>query len=152
MQKKSVWYQVAELLFLLVMVNSIGFIGSLYMTPETLNWYHQLNISPLTPPDWVFGMVWSVLFFLMALSMFWVWGRASPCWFAIQLLLNMLWSFSFFYLRSPLLAEIVLIGLIFALIMNIYSFGKVSRISGLLLIPTFVWSLFALYLNTYIIL
>lgn len=152
MQTKSVWRQVGELLFLLIIVNSVGFLGSLYMTQDTLNWYHQLNNSPLTPPDWAFGMVWSVLFFLMALSMFLVWGRASPRWFATQLVFNMLWSFGFFYLHSPFLAELILIGLIFSLIMNIAEFYKVSKLSGLLLIPTFLWALFALYLNTFILL
>ena len=152
MQTKSIWRQVGELLFLLIVVNFVGFIGSLYMTNDTLVWYHQLNNSFLTPPDWAFGTVWSILFFLMALSMFLVWGRASPRWFAVQLLLNMLWSFCFFYLRSPVLAEIVLLLLIYALFMNIRSFGKVSKMAGLLLFPTFLWSLFALYLNTVIIL
>ena len=151
MQTKSVWHQVGELLFLLIIVNMVGFIGSLYMTSDTLLWYHQLSVSSLTPPDWVFTTVWTVLFFLMALSMFLVWGRASPKWFAIQLGLNMLWSFSFFYLRSPLLAEFILLGLIFALAMNIRSFWKVSHWAGLLLVPTFLWALFALYLNTFIL-
>ena len=152
MQTKSVWRQVGELLFLLILVNSVGGIGSLYMTSDTLNWYHQLNASPLTPPDWAFGIVWSVLFFLMALSMFLVWGRASPRWFAIQLICNMLWSFCFFYLRSPILAELVLFVLIFALFMNVCLFYKVSKLSGLLLLPTLLWSLFALYLNSFILL
>ena len=152
MQTKSIWRQVGELLFLLIVVNMVGFVGSLYMTSDTLAWYHQLDNSPLTPPDWVFGIVWSILFFLMALSMFIVWGRASPRWFATQLVFNMLWSFSFFYLRSPFLAEVVLVGLIFALLMNIHLFYKVSKLSGLLLLPTLLWALFALYLNTYILL
>lgn len=151
MQTKSIWRQVAELLFLLIVVNLVGFIASRYMTSDTLLWYHQLPASSFTPPDWLFGLVWSFLFFLMAISMFLVWGRASPKWFAIQLGLNMLWSFSFFYLRSPLLAEFVLLGLIFALTMNIRSFWKVSRWAGFLLFPTLLWSLFALYLNSFII-
>ena len=151
MQPKSIWHQLGELLFLLIVVNLIGFIGSLYMTPETLAWYHQLNNSPLTPPDWIFGVVWSILFFLMALSMFLVWGRASPRWFATQLFFNMLWSFAFFYLHSPLLAEFILLGLIFSLMMNIYLFYKISKLAGFLLIPTLLWSLFALYLNTFIL-
>ncbi len=152
MQKKSVWRQVGELLFLLVIVNFVGFIGSLYMDQETLAWYHQLPNSPLTPPDWVFPVVWSILFFMMALSMFLVWGRASPRWFVVQLGLNMLWSFCFFFLRSPILAEIVLIFLIIALIMNICVFYKVSKYAGWLLIPTLFWGFFALYLNSYIVL
>jgi len=151
MQTKSVWRQVGELLFLLILVNSIGSIGSLYMTPETQLWYHQLKLSSLTPPDWIFGAVWSILFFLMAISMFLVWGRANPRWFVIQLLLNMLWSFCFFFLRSPVLAVISLLFLVFALFMNIRVFFKVSKAAGWLLVPTLLWSLFALYLNMYII-
>lgn len=151
MQTKSIWHQVGELIFLLIIVNFVGFIGSLYMTPETMMWYHQLPNSPLTPPDWAFGPIWGILFFLMALSMFWVWGRASPRWFSIQLLANMLWSFCFFFLRSPLLSLFSLLFLIFALFMNIRVFLKVSKIAGWLLLPTFLWSLFALYLNGYIV-
>ena len=151
MQKKSVWTQVARFLFLLILVNLVGYIASSYMTADTLNWYHALPNSPLTPPDWAFGIVWSVLFFMMALSYFLVWGRASPRWFVIQLLGNMLWSFCFFYLRSPLLGFICVLFLIFALIMNIRSFSKVSKISGLLLVPTLLWCVFALYLNGFLI-
>jgi tryptophan-rich sensory protein len=151
MQKKSVWTQVGRFLFLLILVNLVGYIASSYMTADTLNWYHALPNSPLTPPDWAFGIVWSVLFFMMALSYFLVWGRASPRWFVIQLLANMLWSFCFFYLRSPLLGFICVLFLTFALIMNIRSFSKVSKISGLLLVPTLLWCVFALYLNGYLI-
>lgn len=151
MQKKSVWTQLGRFLFLLILVNLVGYIASSYMTADTLNWYHGLNNSPLTPPDWAFGIVWSVLFFMMALSYFLVWGRASPRWFVIQLLGNMLWSFCFFYLRSTLLGFICVLFLIFALIMNIRSFSKVSKISGLLLLPTLLWCVFALYLNGYLI-
>ena len=151
MQKKSVWTQVGRFLFLLILVNLVGYIASSYMTADTLNWYHALPNSPLTPPDWAFGIVWSILFFMMALSYFLVWGKASSRWFVIQLFANMLWSFCFFYLRSPLLGFICVLFLIFALIMNIRSFSKVSKISGMLLVPTLLWCMFALYLNGYLI-
>ena len=151
MQKKFVWNNVTRLLFLLVLVNLVGYVASLYMTPDTLNWYHQLPNSPLTPPNWVFGAVWSVLFFMMALSYFLVWGRASPRWFAIQLGANMLWSFCFFYLRSPVLAFICILFLIFALLKCIKSFWGCSKVSSWLLVPTLFWCFFALYLNGYIV-
>lgn len=151
MQKKSIWTQVGRFLFLLILVNFVGYIASCYMSADTLNWYHGLPNSPLTPPDWVFGIVWSVLFFMMALSYFLVWGKASPRWFVMQLLANMLWSFCFFYLRSPLLGFICVLFLIYTLIMCIKSFWHYSKASSYLMVPTLLWSIFALYLNGYLI-
>ena len=151
MQKKSVWRSAFRLFFLLFLVNTIGYIGGSYMTPETLAWYKTLPDAPLTPPNWVFPVVWTILFFMMAVSAFLVWGRVSPRWFVAQLLANMLWSFSFFYLRNPIMALGVLILMLVFLGLNITSFGKESKWAGWLLVPTFIWGLFALYLNGYIV-
>ena len=151
MQKKSIWRSALRLFFLFFLVNTIGYIGGSYMTPQTVVWYYSLPNSPLTPPDWVFPMVWTILFTLMAISAFLVWGRASPRWFVAQLMANMLWSFCFFYLKSPLLAVVIIILMLCFLFLNIISFGKVSKLAGFLLVPTFFWVLFALYLNLYIV-
>ena len=151
MQKQSIWRSAGRLFFLLLLVNTIGYIGGTYMTPSTMIWYYSLPNSSLTPPDWVFPLVWSILFLLMVISAFLVWGRASPRWFVAQLMTNMLWSFTFFYLRNPVWALGVLIVMLIFLILNILSFGRVSRIAGYLLVPTFLWSLFAFYLNFYIV-
>lgn len=152
MQKKSVWRSAGRLFFLFFLVNTIAYIAGSYMTPDTMLWYHSLPNSPLTPPDWIFAVVWTFLFALMAVSAFLVWGRASPRWFVAQLMANMAWSFCFFYLKNPMIAVAILILLIVFLVLNIRSFGKISKISAELLIPTFLWSLFALYLNLYIVL
>ena len=151
MQRKSVWRLAGRLFFLLALVNTIGYIGGTYMTPETMIWYYSLPNSSLTPPDFVFPIVWTLLFTLMAISAFLVWGRASPRWFVAQLMTNMLWSFCFFYLKNPLWAVGVLFLMLIFLFLNIRTFGKVSKLSGWLLVPTFIWSLFALYLNLHII-
>ena len=151
MQKKSVWRCAGRLFFLLFLVNAIGYIGGSYMTPDTFAWYRSLPNSVLTPPDWVFHVVWTILFTLMAISAFLVWGKASPRWFVTQLMTNMLWSFCFFYLKMPTLSAGILILMLIFLFLNIYSFGKVSKTAGWLLMPTFLWSLFALYLNLYIV-
>ena len=151
MQKKSVFKSALRLFFLLFLVNTIGYIGGSYMTTDTMIWYYSLPNSVLTPPDWVFSVVWTILFTLMAISAFLVWGRASPRWFVAQLMMNMLWSFSFFYLRNPLLAAGILCLMLVFLVLNIRSFGKISKVSGWLLVPTLLWSLFALYLNLYIV-
>ena len=151
MQNKSVFRSALRLFFLLFLVNTIAYIGGSYMTSETLTWYETLPNSGMTPPDWVFPVVWTILFFMMAVSAFLVWGRASPRWFVAQLMMNMLWSFCFFYLRNPIMALGVLILMLVFLGLNIASFGKVSKWAGWLLVPTFIWGLFALYLNWYIV-
>lgn len=151
MQKKFVLRSAIRLFFLFFLVNTIGYIGGTYMTPETMQWYYTLSMSSLTPPDWVFPIVWMVLFSLMALSAFLVWGKVTPRWFTAQLMANMLWSFTFFYLRNPVLAVGVIILMLVFLFLNIYTFGKVSRVAAWMLIPTFLWALFAFYLNLYIV-
>ena len=151
MQKKFVLRSAIRLFFLFFLVNTISYIGGTYMTPETMQWYYTLPMSSLTPPDWVFPIVWMVLFSLMALSAFLVWGKVTPRWFTAQLMANMLWSFTFFYLRNPVLAVGVIILMLVFLFLNIYTFGKVSRVAAWMLIPTFLWALFALYLNLYIV-
>ena len=70
MQKKFILRSAGRLFFLLFLVNSIGYVGGSYMTPQTMQWYYSLPNSLLTPPDWVFPVVWTILFFMMAVSAF----------------------------------------------------------------------------------
>ena len=152
MQNKFVLRSAIRLFFLLLLVNTIGYIAGTYMTPETMNWYHSLPASPLTPPDWFFSVVRAFLFILMAISAFLVWGKVTPRWFVAQLMSNMLWSFSFFYLKNPVLALAMIFLMLVFLFLNICGFGKISKLAGWLLVPTFLWGIFAFYLNLYIIL
>lgn len=143
--------KIGRFLFLMVLVNLIGYIASRYMTSDTTIWYNALPQSSLTPPRYIFGLVWSILLFLQAIAAFWVWGKASPRYFVIQLALNMLWSFVFFYLRRPDIALITVLLFIAALIMNIIDFGKANKWAGWLLLPTLLWAIFAVYLNAVIV-
>ena len=138
-------------LFLLVLVNLVGYIASAYMTPDTMIWYNTLPQSSLTPPQYTFIVVWSVLLLLQAIAAFLVWGKASPRYFVLQLALNMLWSFVFFYLRNPALALTIVLLFVWSLIMNIKAFIYVKKSAGWLLVPTLLWALFAVYLNCIIV-
>ena len=149
--KTSLSHRTIQLFFLLFLVFTIGYVGSGFMTPETRIWYNFLNKSPLTPPGFVFSIVWTILLFLQALAAFLVWGKSSPRWFVVQLMLNMLWSFAFFYLRMPNIALIISGLFSCALFLNIKSFGRTNKLAGWLVLPTFLWSLFAIYLNAYIV-
>lgn len=140
-----------RLFFLLVLTNGVGYVGASFMTPDTMNWYNTLKMSSLTPPDWVFGVVWTVLFLMMSIAGFLVWNKVSPRWFVAQLGMNLLWTFTFFYLREVIFATVIILLMLYCLYRCIHAFYAKSHAAGLLMMPIFVWSLFALYLNTYII-
>ena len=131
-----------------------GGLGALWTADGVKSWYPQLEKPSFNPPSWVFGPVWTLLYALMGASAWLVWrtgddersARALRL-FSIQLLLNTLWSFIFFRLRSPrwAFAEIVVLWL--AIVMTLVAIWKVSRIAGLLFLPYLLWTSFALLLN-----
>lgn len=143
--------KVARLIFLLVCVNAVGFVGGSFVTRENMMWYKSLPLSSLTPPDYVFSFVWPILYILMAISMFLVWNKASPRFFALQLMCTVLWPFVFFHLHSVIAGIGIIIALIVLLSLTIKTFYPVSKTAALLLIPQLIWSMFALYLNSAIL-
>ena len=116
-------------------------------------WYYNLTKPPLAPPDWIFPPVWSILYFSMLVALLLYLFKPTQnkksgyIYFIAQLILNLLWTPAFFYLRNIVLALIVIILLDIFVILTIKSFYKVSKISGLILIPYLIWILFATYLN-----
>ena len=124
-------------------------------TNESVNtWYRMIARPAWTPPDWVFGPVWTTLYLMMAVAVWLVWcqagfraGRWPLSLFALQLALNVIWSFVFFALQSPgwAFGEILLLWV--ALASTIVSFWHHSRVAALLLVPYFCWSSFAAVLN-----
>jgi len=135
-------------------------IGS-YFTALTVNtWYVTLVKPPVAPPGWVIGAVWTVLYLLMGISLFLVLDqdRNSPVvrqgigLFAVQLALNVLWSYLFFGLRSPALALIGILVLWVAIAVTLLQFLKVSRPAAYLLVPYLLWVSFATALNAWILL
>ena len=117
-------------------------------------WYKTLIKPPLTPPAWVFAPVWAVLYMLIfiSFSLYAIkpyntnknWGYAL---FFIQMFLNFLWSPVFFHFHNIGLALAIIITMDIIVFLNIIEFFKVSKTAGLLLIPYFIWILFATYLN-----
>jgi tryptophan-rich sensory protein len=91
----------------------------------------------------------------MGISLFLVWQRTlrhpyvrvALLWFAIQLILNMLWSIVFFGLKSPFFAFVEIIFLWAAILITIIKFFRISRLAGVLLIPYILWVSFAAFLN-----
>lgn len=116
-------------------------------------WYTELRKPPGTPPNWVFGPVWTTLYLLMAVAAWLVW-KSSPepplrplGLFVLQLILNAAWSWLFFVLKSPGLAfgDIVLLWL--AIFFCIVAFIPISKPAAWLLAPYLGWVSYAAYLN-----
>jgi translocator protein len=132
-----------------------GAVGSLFTSPSIPTWYASLQKPNFNPPNWVFAPVWTILFLLMGISLYSVWSKGlrdkkvktAVFIFAIQLILNMLWSFLFFGLQSPLYAFIEIIILWLVILLTITSFYKISKIAGYLLLPYILWVSFAAVLN-----
>jgi len=132
-----------------------AFIGSL-LTMDSVNssWYESIRPS-ITPPNFVFPVVWNILFFLIALSLYFALSSVKnkklelqlKIVFGINLLLNVTWSFLFFYLKNPTLAFFDLILLFFSIIPMIYVAWKINKTSAWLLIPYPIWISFAGILN-----
>lgn len=132
-----------------------GAIGALFTTPTIPDWYAGLIKPALTPPAWIFGPVWTLLYVLMGIAVFLVWRRGLGApgakgaveIFFVQLVLNAAWSAVFFGSRSPAAALIVIVALWGAIAAAINRFARISRPAAWLLAPYILWVSFAAYLN-----
>jgi len=121
------------------------------------NWYKNINKSSLTPPSYLFGIVWPILYTLMFVSTLMVWNnkKCFPyCYpltlFFIQLVFNLIWTTLFFKLRLLKIALINLGIIILFTFLTIKAYFKINKLSAYLLVPYIIWLLFAFYLNLYI--
>ena len=128
-----------------------AWIGSLFLPGE---WYAQLAKPRWTPPNWVFGPVWSVLYALMAIAAWMVWKREGFAgaflplvFFVVQLILNAIWSWLFFGLQEPGLAFGEILILWIAILVTLIAFWKVTSIAGALFVPYLAWVSLAVVLN-----
>jgi tryptophan-rich sensory protein len=139
----------------ILITQSAGLIGAVFTADSVGTWYATLNRPTFSPPNWVFGPVWTLLYTLIGIALYIVWvrhvgGHVRTLWlrvFWVQLALNMLWSFLFFGLQNPQLAFyeiLILLGSIGFLTGLGASFDK--RVA-LLLTPYLAWVSFAMYLN-----
>ena len=118
-------------------------------------WYLGLRRPPATPPGWVFGPVWAVLYATIGVSAWLVWRRvdvslhrkraALQIW-GWQLLVNAMWPPTFFGLHAPGLGFVVIIVLLVAITLTMRAFWRLSRPAAFLLLPYFLWCCFATYL------
>ena len=120
-------------------------------TDRGMEWYDELDKPGFTPRGAAFGIVWTILFVVIAVAGWLAWrATASPrptiSW-AVQMALNLLWTVVFFGLRSPGGAVVVVGLLIVAVVINLQLSAKVLPAAGMLLFPYLVWCGFAAALN-----
>jgi tryptophan-rich sensory protein len=147
--------KVLKLAVSILVCQGAGIIGSLFTRPAIPTWYATLEKPSFTPPDGVFSPVWIMLFTLMGIALFLVWRiglkekevRIALGLFGAQLILNCVWSLLFFGLRSPLAGLMDIAVLWIAIAITLVYFFKISRVSGLLLLPYLAWVSFAFVLN-----
>lgn len=155
---KHFFQEAIKLVVSLGVCQGAGLIGVLFTNPAIPTWYAGLEKSALTPPNWVFGPVWTMLYMLMGISLYLVWrsrkvkdGACNVCeamaLFLLQLALNAVWSYVFFGLQRPFLAFLEIILLFLVLLLVIWRFWNISKPAAYLLIPYAAWVAFAAYLN-----
>lgn len=134
-----------------------GFIGSIATTPAIPAWYASLNKPWFSPPNWLFGPVWTILYILMGVSLYLVIkggvndrNRKGFYLFGAQLSLNILWSIIFFGLKNPFFAFIEILFLAAMIILTIIEFRKSDKRAAWLLAPYLAWVIFATVLNLYV--
>jgi len=151
--------KIIKLLALIIVCEGVGFLGTIFTLPSIPTWYATLQKAPFNPPPWVFGPVWTTLYFLMAVSLFLILQKKLKkqrnfllILFSAQLFLNFLWSVIFFGMHLPLVAllEISLLWISIALL--IVGFWKFSKSAAMLLIPYIFWVSIASVLNLFVVL
>ncbi len=132
-----------------------GIIAS-YPVSINMSWYETLNLSGFNPPSWVFGPIWSIIYLLMAISIWLVIKKAQGAlyalaifMFALQLILNVAWSYIFFGALNPTLAFIEILILDAAVLITVSVYGKISKAAKWIMLPYVIWLGFATYLNWY---
>ena len=132
----------------------VGAIAGMFTTEAIPGWYATLHSPSFNPPNWLFGPVWTILYFLLGISFFLIWkidpGRdrnRAMVVFIFQLLLNFGWSFLFFYFKRIDLALIEIIVLWVSILAMIRLFYKIRPIAAYLNVPYLLWVTFATVLN-----
>ena len=127
-----------------------------FLTRTDTAWYQSLTLSPLQPPPWAFGAVWTALYVLLAIAFARIASRRHPSrpailGFCINLILNALWSPVFFIMQSPVPALLIMAAMVINLIILMRNTLHADRPSFLLLIPYLIWLAIAAILNISVI-
>lgn len=126
---------------------------SALLTMDGMKEYADLYKPPLSPPGWLFPVVWTILYILMGIAAYLVWESGGEdkqlalSLYGIQLILNAAWSVFFFHQGAYFLALADLLLLWLAIYLTIKKFRQINETAARLMIPYLIWVTFAGYLN-----
>jgi translocator protein len=147
-----------SLIFLAIaffIVFTVSFAGSVVTRPAILGWYADLVKPSFNPPNWIFPVVWPILFTLMMIG-FWRILRQVDAGkprghaifaFLIQLVFNLGWSVAFFGAKSLFAGLVVAVGLILTVAAMVITFRKIDPLAAWLQLPYLAWVTFAMVLT-----
>lgn len=149
--------KVLNIIIPIVICFIVGVTASYFQSDSISSWYPTLIKPPLTPPNIMFPIAWTIIYLLMGLSIGFVLNtnnkgkKISIVLFAVQLFFNFTWSIVFFYKQNPLIGFLNIVILDVLVINYIIKSRQINRVSSWLFIPYLLWLLFATYLNGYIL-
>ncbi len=133
---------------------TVGAIAGVFTSASVKGWYSTLNKPSFNPPNWIFGPMWTTLYFLMGISFYLIWklpisaARTQAIRiFIIQFILNFCWSIIFFSMHQIGWALVEIIAMWVFILLTILQFRKLSIPAAVLLIPYLLWVSFASILN-----
>ncbi|EKD84708.1 MAG: hypothetical protein ACD_38C00169G0009 [uncultured bacterium] len=154
--------RIPQLILSISLCLGAGILGSFFTISSIPTWYAALNKPVFSPPNFVFGPVWTTLYIVMGVALYLVISDKRQVIrktrekaiqiFGIQLALNALWSIVFFGMKNPALAFVNIIALWIAIFLTTKAFYKINKFAGYLLIPYLLWVSFATILNLSIVL
>lgn len=129
---------------------------SAFLTKDNMNIYGEINTPPLSPPSFLFPVVWTILYVLMGISSAFIWFQRADnkeqadkglLIYAASLVFNFIWSLIFFNFRLYLFSFIWLVVLLVLIVLTIINYKKLLPLAAYLQIPYLLWVAFAGYLN-----
>lgn len=143
---RSAWGHLWRVALAVALCQAAGALGVLVTETGEGSWYQALDRPSFTPPGWLFGPVWTLLYTLMGIALYLVWrrrredgARLALGVFALQLVLNAAWTPLFFGARELVAASVLIVVLWLAIAATIVLFWRVYRLAGALLLPYLVW-------------
>ena len=145
---------IIKLVASLILPLAVGSIAGIFTAKAVSEWYALLNKPSFSPPNWIFGPVWTILYILLGISFFLIWTRCASkelnlaiSVFFLQLLLNFGWSFFFFYFKMIGFALIEIFSLWICILVMLFLFYKIKPLAAYINIPYLLWVSFATVLN-----
>lgn len=149
---KTLWNKYGVYIISVAAALAVGAVSG-FISGGSMEQYESLIKPPLSPPGWVFPVVWTALYIMMGIAAAIIWNSRHPdkdtaiTAYAVQLAVNFFWTIFYFVFEARLLAFLWLVLLIALVFITIKYFCKISTLSGWLLLPYFTWLLYASYLN-----